>query len=154
MKINFLKVPINAPKTKKIKKLFLSDKEKDWTELKEYAHQYAEKFYFDEDEWIQLNDLRKEVPISIVSADFFKQNNHIITEDSLALYFILFKDYRLKGSVSPLSFERDNIKNIILNKRKLNLLKKVKLELYQQALLNKEIQIFINQQPTPVQSAP
>ncbi|PIQ14466.1 MAG: hypothetical protein COW67_13650 [Flavobacteriales bacterium CG18_big_fil_WC_8_21_14_2_50_32_9] len=143
-KINFLKVPINAPKTNRIKKLFLSEKEKDQHELKEYAHQYAEKFYFDENEWIELNELRKEAPISILSTDFFKQNNHIITEDSLALYFILFKDYRLKGDVSPLSFESDNIKNIILNKRKLNLLKKIKIELYQQALLNKEIQIYSN----------
>ncbi|MBW6482697.1 MAG: hypothetical protein K0B10_06515 [Vicingaceae bacterium] len=154
VKIDFLKVPANAPKTNKIKKLFLSEKEKDKNELKEYAHQYAEKFYFDENEWIELNDLRKEAPISILSIDFFKQNRHIITEDSLALYFILFKDYRLKGDVSPLSFESDNIKNIILNKRKLNLLKKVKLELYQQALLNKEIQIFVNQQPVTVQPTP
>lgn len=153
-KIDFLKVPINAPKINKIKKLFLTEKEKDQIELKEYAHQYAEKFYFDEDEWIQLNDLKKEVPISVLSTDFFKQNKYVITDDSLSLYFIRFKDYRLKGGVSPLSFESDNIKNIILNKRKLNLLKKVKLELYQQALLNKEIQIFVNQQPITVSPTP
>lgn len=144
VKIKYLKVPINAPKTSKIKKLFLSTKEKEKIELKEYAHQYAEKFYFEDDDWIQLNDLKKEAPISMLSSDFLKNNTHLITEDSLSLYFIYFKDYRLKNDLAPLSFEKDNIKNIILNKRKLNLLKKIKSDLYYQAIENKEAKLYIN----------
>ena len=63
-------------------------------------------------------------------------------EDSLSFYFVYIKDYKLKNDVSPLSFETHNIKNIIINKRKLNLITKVSSDLYQEANINKDIEIY------------
>ena len=54
------------------------------------------------------------------------------------------EDYKLKNDVSPLAFEAKNIKNIIINKRKLSLINKIRSELYEEAFINKNIKIYTN----------
>ena len=111
--------------------------------MNEYAHQFSEKFFLNDSLWILFDDLVKEVPIKFTDEkEFFRNVNHIEVEDSLSYYFVFINDYRLKNDVAPLRFEKSNIKNIILNKRKLNLLNKVKSDLYQQALLDNDIEIY------------
>lgn len=140
VKVKFMKVPIKAPKIKRVKKNFASDEEKDQQEVKEYAHQYAEKFYFNEEEWIEVNDLKKELPSSVNYQ--IAANNNMVLEDSLAYYFLKINDHIKSGDVAPLAFETNNIKNIIINKRKLNLLKKLKHDLYQQAINSNKVKFY------------
>lgn len=146
VKVRYLKVPKNAPNLKKIQKLYTSKDSVEVKKLKELAHQYAEQFHFNDDEWILLNEIKKEVPNTTnFTGDFLKHNKSIIEEDSLSMHFIYFIDYRLEKDVSPLSFEMDNIKSMIINKRKLKLLHQVKNDLYQQALNNKDFEIYDKQ---------
>ena len=42
------------------------------------------------------------------------------------MYLVYIKDYKLKETISPLELERDKIKNIILNKRKIKLLSAIR----------------------------
>ncbi|MDT8412445.1 MAG: hypothetical protein RQ875_08295, partial [Vicingaceae bacterium] len=142
VKVKFMKVPINAPRIKKVKKIFSSTDQKHQQEVKEYAHQYAEKFYFNEDEWIEVNDLKKELPLT-VSYQII-ENQSIAIEDSLAIYFLKTNEYLKRGDLAPLSFETENIKNIIINKRKLNVLKKLKHDLYQQAISSNKVKFHID----------
>jgi hypothetical protein len=41
-----------------------------------------------------------------------------------------------------LSFERENIRNILINKRKLQLITKMKNDIYEEALLKNDIEIY------------
>ena len=143
VKVRYLKVAKNAPQLKKIRKVYKSTKSEDVIKLNEYAHQFSEKFFLNDSLWIMFDELIKEVPLKIADRKgFFKNVNHVEVEDSLSYYFVYVNDYRLKYDVAPLRFEKSNIKNIIINKRKLDLLNKVKSELYQEALLNKDIEIY------------
>ena len=147
LKVRYLKVTKNAPQIKKIRKIYKTQKENEIEKLNEYAHQYAEKFFLNDNQWILFDELLIEVPLKINQRkEFLKNIKHVEVEDSLSYYFVYVKDYRLKKDVAPLSFERLNIKNIIINKRKLNLMNKVKNELYQEAFLNNDIEIFDNEQ--------
>ena len=51
-------------------------------------------------------------------------------------------EYRISDNVSPLEFVRDEIINIILNKRKVELAKKLEDEVYNHALDRKEFEIL------------
>jgi len=55
---------------------------------------------------------------------------------------IRFYDFRIKNGVSPLSFERNNIKNILLNRRKVELINKMRDDLYQKADKKNEFEIY------------
>jgi len=143
LKVRYLKVAKNAPQLKKIRKVYKSTDPEDIEKLKEYAHQFSEKFFLNEKQWILFDELLAEVPLNITDrAGFLKNIKHIEMDDSLSYYFVYIKDYRLKNDVALLSFEKLNIKNIIINKRKLNLMNKIKNELYQEALLERDIEIY------------
>ena len=146
VKVLYLKVNKKAPQLKKIRKLYKYKKESDKDDLKELAHQYAEKFHLNDNLWILFEELQNEVPIIVSQTEGYLKNiKHIEVEDSLSIYFVHIEDYKLKNDVSPLSFEAKNIKNIIINKRKLSLINKIRSELYEEAFINKDIEIYNNQ---------
>ena len=145
VKVRYLKVNKKAPQVKKIRRLYKSNKESDIEKIKEFAHQYAEKFHLTDEQWILFDELRNEVPINVSQAKGYLKNiKNIEVEDSLSFYFVHIKDYRLKNDLSPMSFESHNIKNIIVNKRKLSLINKIRSELYQEAFTSKDIEIYEN----------
>ncbi len=150
VKVRYLKVAKKAPSIKKIRKYYKSTKAENIAKLKEYSHQFAEKFHLNENEWILFNEVLKEVPISVSDrAGYLKNIKYAEIEDSLSYYFIYFKDYKLENDVAPLSFEKRNIKNIIINRRKLELVSKMKQDIYQEALQKKEFEIYTNEEINP-----
>ena len=78
-------------------------------------------------------------------------NVDMVLEDSLSFYFLKINNHKKSGDVAPLAFETNNIKNIIVNKRKLNLLKKLKHDLYQQAISSNKVKIYNKKEETQEQ---
>lgn len=145
VKVRYLKINKKAPKLKKIRRVYKSDKEEDVETLRELAHQFGEKFHLNDEQWILFDELKSEVPVKVSQTNEYLRNiKNIELEDSLSLYFVHIKDYKLQNDISPLSFEANNIKNIIINKRKLSLINKIRSELYEEAFLDKEIEIYEN----------
>lgn len=149
VKVRYIKVPKKAPKIKKIRKFYRSTKKEDVEKLTEYVHQFAEKFYLNEDQWLLFDEVLKEIPIQVSDKKGYLKNvQHTEIEDSLSYYFVYIKNYKLEEDVAPLSFEKYNIKKIIINKRKLNLINEIKNDLYQEAIRKKEFEIYDTKQTT------
>lgn len=143
IKVIYVKVRKNAPKTDKVKEWYRSNDVKDKDALSSYCYQYAENFYLDENTWLLFNDVLKEIPIKLYDQEAFLQNNrNIETQDSVFFYFVNIKGFKIKNSISPLSFEKENIRNIILNKRKLELITRMREDIYHEALKNKSFEIY------------
>ncbi len=145
IKVIYIKVNKKAPNQAKLKQLYKSDNPKDKEQLAGYCHQFAENFYLDENSWLLFDDLLKEIPIQTYNKELFLQNNRYVeVSDADNNYFLNIKGFKIRNSISPLSFEKENIKNIILNKRKLQLITKMKEDVYNEALNNKKTEIYIN----------
>lgn len=127
----------------RIKKLIISDSLLDHQELEEYCKEISADYFLDEDEWIFFNDLIKYIPIKTFNQEQFLANNRYVElSDSLRVYIMRIKDYKIKESLSPLDFERENIRMIILNKRKSLLIEQMENELFDQALKTNNIEIY------------
>lgn len=145
IKVIYIKVNKKAPEMKKLQNWYKSDEPKDREQLASYCHQFAANFYLDDGSWLFFDDLLKEVPIQTYNKELFLQNNRCVeVSDSLYNYFVNIKGFKIRNSLSPISFETENIKNIILNKRKLQLISKMKEDVYNDAVNNNKIEIFIN----------
>ena len=121
---------------------------KDREQLSSYCHQFAINFYLDDSSWLLFDDLLKEIPIQTYNKELFLQNNRFVeVSDSLNDYFVNIKGFKIRNSLSPLAFEKENIKNLILNKRKLELITKMKEEVYNDAVNSKKIEIYPNEKP-------
>jgi hypothetical protein len=145
IKVIYIKVNKTAPEMKKLKEWYKSEEPKDKEQLASYCHQFAANFYLDDSSWLFFDDLLKEIPIQTYNKELFLQNTRFVeVSDSLFNYFVNIKGFKIRNSLSPISFETENIKNIILNKRKLQLIAKMKEDVYNDAVNNNKIEIFIN----------
>lgn len=107
------------------------------------AKQYATSFYIGDETWIRFDDLLQQLPIQTFNQELFlKNNSYVEIKDKPFIYMIRFKDYMISESSSPLELETENIRNIILNKRKQSFLRSMHEELYSKALREELFEIF------------
>lgn len=143
IKVIYVKVRKTAPKVEKVKEWYASSSAKDKDALTSYCYQYAENFYLDENTWLLFDDLLKEIPMKLYDKEAFLQNNrHIEVQDSVFSYYVNINGFMTKNSISPLSFEKENIKSIIINKRKVELIKKMREDVYNEAVKNKSFEVY------------
>jgi hypothetical protein len=145
IKVNYVKLELKSPLKAKIKNMLFSKKEDVNTknQLIDICTENAVNFYLDDDAWLLFDDLLKEIPIETYNQEaYLKSNRTIETKDDNFYYLINIKDFKTRESVSPLSFERDNIRNIIINKRKLELIQKMHKEVFDEATKNNDFKIY------------
>jgi hypothetical protein len=143
IKVRYIKVNKKAPYLDRVRKWYKSDSPKDIQSLQSYCFQFAENFYMDDNTWLLFDDLLKEIPIETYNKELFLQNNRFVeVEDSSSYYFVNIKGFMVKNSASPLGFEKQNIRNIIINKRKLELISKMKNDLFRDAQDKKDFEIY------------
>ncbi len=144
VRATFIKVPKSAPKTNRIKDLIFSRRDKDITELKSYCLSFSAAYHLSDSTWMVFDELVRNSPLAEIpnKIQFLKANPYYETSVDEYLYFFRVLEYRISDNVSPLEFVRDDIRNIILNKRKVELAKQLEDEVYNDALGNKEFQIY------------
>ncbi|HET6244931.1 MAG: hypothetical protein H0V01_00155 [Bacteroidetes bacterium] len=143
IKVRYIKVDKSAPDLEKVKVWYKSNKEIDLIALENYAYQFAQNFFLDENNWLLFEDLLKEIPILTYNKEEFLKNNRFVeVEDSVSYYFVNIRGFKIKNSISPMNFEMDNIRNILINKRKIELINKMKNDIYEKALQANDIEIF------------
>lgn len=140
----FIKVPKTAPRTNKVKDLIYSQKEKDEKELKSYCLSFSTAYHLSDSTWMAFDELVKNSPLVEIpnKIQFLKAYPYYETSDDGYLYFLKVDKYRISDNISPLEFVKDDIRNIILNKRKVELAKKLEDDVYNSAVSEKEFEIF------------
>lgn len=145
IKVNYVKLELNSPIKAKIKNLLFNknDDGDNKSQLVDLCSKHAVNFYLDDDAWLLFDDMLKEIPIETYDQEaYLKSNRTIETKDDNFYYLINIKDFKTRESVSPLSFEKDNIRNIIINKRKLELIQNMHKEVFDEAVKNNDFKIY------------
>ncbi|MCF8299021.1 MAG: hypothetical protein K9J13_15845 [Saprospiraceae bacterium] len=143
IKVVYVKLNIDAPSIKQVLGFVKSDDETEMEKLEDYCKRYAVNYFLDSDSWLLFADLLKEIPIKTYNEEeYLKNNTFIELKDSMYYYFVNIKGFRIKDSVSPLSFERDRIRNIIINKRKLELINQMKKDVFIEAQNENDFEIY------------
>ena len=108
------------------------------------ATYYAVTSYLDVDHWIRLDELTSIIPIEIFNAEsFLKKNRFVCFDMNEYTYMVRFVDYLLEESISPMEMERDNIKSVILARRKQAMLEKMKASLYEKAKRDHAFEVYV-----------
>jgi hypothetical protein len=143
VQIQYVKLPVRSPNVKLFKKLLYSDNPEDKVNLAGQCEKYASNYFLDDQTWLLFNDILKEIPVKTYNQeDFLKNHRNVEFQDSLFVYMVRFKDFKIKEGISPLSFEKERIRNIILNKRKIDLINKMHEDTYEQALKHNEFEVY------------
>lgn len=143
LKVAYIKLPAHAPKVEMVKKLFVSKDMRDQDLLEKYCFKYSPNFSLMDTAWHYTDELEKLFPISKIGEDNYNNLNRIfqISENN-TLYLIILRDSKFRDSLSPLVFEKENIRNLILNQRKLALINNMETEVFKEAQKNNELEIY------------
>lgn len=143
VKTLFVQLPLNSPNITNVRRWYRSNNSEDLTKLEGYCYQYATKYDYFNENWIPFDQLLNIMPISVTNQEsFLKYNHNIETSDSIYLYFINIREYKLKGSNTPIEYISYNIKSIILNNRKIKFLKELENNIYYDALSRNKFEIY------------
>jgi hypothetical protein len=143
VKVHYVKIDKKTPNADKVKKWYASSDEKEQDNLKKFCIQFASNFFIDDNTWLLLDDVMKEIPLRDYNPELFlKTTRNIELNDSLYSYYLFIKDFKIKNSPSPVSFEKDNIRQIIINKRKLNLIEEMKQSVYGSAKEKNNFEVY------------
>jgi hypothetical protein len=135
VKALFIKVPVETPGLDKIRLWARSGEQKDMQQLESYCYQFAEKFDDFNEDWVTMDKLSVELPQDIVNQeDFLRRNTWFETRDSSSVYMISIRDFRVRYSLSPFDYVRNDIKSIILNNRRFEFLQSLENGIYNEAI--------------------
>ena len=143
VKAIFIKIPIDLAKTSFIKDLVDDNSEEGKNSLREYCLQYAKSFDFFNENWVNFEIVKNNIPVEITDEEqFLARNNQIELKDSNYYYLVTIQDYKLLNELAPIEYVERNIKNLILNKRKIDFLKQVEENIYKEGVRQNKFKIY------------
>ncbi len=142
VKLMMVKVSIVAPELDSIKKWVFAKDTLNLEAIEAYAHQYAKRFYYNPNEWLNWQEFERFLPTSSENETFFKQTNTLYLKDSLDVYFVKLFDQKVQGEIAPLEYVEEEIKSILLNQKKLKTVDVIQSKLLEDAKKSKQFEIY------------
>ena len=139
----YLKINSENYNLKDVVKRFKRFKQSDKIFLDSISLQFS-SYYFNDSLWINKDVFFNKIP---VLNDRLKQNivkNKLFyrLQDSLELYLINIKDYKLKNDIAPFDYIKSTLKQVLLNKKKLEFISKFENEIIEDALQQNELEFY------------
>lgn len=144
VRASFIKVPKGTPRASRIKSLLYSKKPREQEELRAYCLSFSSAYHLSDSAWVEFDKLVVGSPMADIpnKIQFLRSNPYYETSDGDSQYFLKVEDFKISDSESPIDFVRNDIKNIILNKRKVELSRKLEDEVYENARKNKQFEVY------------
>ena len=143
VKAVFLKIPLDVATPENIKEMCNEENVQDLTMLDEYAIQYAKSYDRFNDQWIKTSQVFNQIPDEITDEErFLTRNKFFESSDTDYYYFICIRDYRMEEQAAPVEYVESEIRNILLNERKLKFLRSIEDDIYNEGLASNKFKIF------------
>ena len=101
-------------------------------------------FMLNDSMWIKKSLLLKTLPIinTPKNIQLLKKSNFLQFEDSIRVYLVRVNDLLKRNEQAPQEYVEQTLEQIILNKRKLKLIKQLEIDVRKDAIQNKEFEIY------------
>jgi hypothetical protein len=142
----FIKVPLNSPGLKDLKKWYKDSSDEALEQMEGYAFRHAVIYEYFYEHWLPISELEGKVVINLaeLSDDFDKQRD-IEAKDDEFCYLLHIEEYVAKGEVKPYDLARHEIVDLLANYRKVELMNKVKQDLYNESVEKGRIKYYYNE---------
>ncbi len=141
VKVKFCIVDKQTTKLKKFRKLFDSSLASDLVALEQFCVDNGAAYYVNVDEWMYVEELLTKFPLELYDIEgFLRHTRKAEFEKGDKIYFIKVLDVQYKDNISPLDLVKNQVRDLILNRRKKELLVKMREDLFRSAMANKNIE--------------
>lgn len=143
----FIKVPLSSPELGNVRVWYRKNNQDVIEKLEKYSLRNAVSYDYFYDRWTSVPDVAAKIPLKVLDTDanYLDKNRNVEVKDTAFCYFLHIEDFLGKDKQKPLDFARDEIKEILINLKRVEFINKVKEDLYQRASdRNKIIYYYLN----------
>lgn len=139
----YIQVPKSSDKVSDIRRLYRSDSPEDIKKLESVCFNNVTKYEYYDENWKYFNEIYQSLPETYERAEnILKYRKYYETTDTNFCYFVKISDYKLAGSVAPIDFVKSDIRNILLNKRRIQMIQELEADVYKNALNHDYFNIY------------
>ncbi len=144
LRCKFVKTALPAPDARQLRKLWESKDKTDQQALVDYCSTFAVAYALSDSIWYTLDQLATEIPLSQLEEIQRSYSRGGRFSDDNYQYYVQVLDWKEPSDIAPLQFIEEEAKKVILRKRITDLLEDKKEEMYETALKNKVIQLYLD----------
>ncbi|RRJ90483.1 hypothetical protein [Flavobacterium macacae] len=143
VKLRYIHLPKEHPKYQTIKSKFFDYKKTDKKFWDTYGMQFK-SFVLNDSVWVEMNQIYKKLPFITHNnrTEYISQGKSIEKNDSLDVYLVKVTKVIDRNQVSPFEYIKPTLQQVILNNKKLELIKKIEKEITDDAIKNKKYEIY------------
>jgi len=141
----YFKMPKSSSRLREFQSLARSSGDLAYQRLVDIGAQQAEYTESFEENWLSFNSLMQKMPGSINNPEEFLQRyKYLEADDGRSYHFVKIIDFKLPGETAPLEFVKQDIRDILLNRRKMDFLKELEESIYNEAVIQNEVEVYEN----------
>lgn len=140
MQLKYIHFSSDLSDKKDIIKLFRSNERESIEELIARELEFY-SFSFNDSIWVSYRDVEKKLAF-LKDEKNIKKNQFIQKEDSLGVYLLAVKDIRHRNDIAPKEYVIPTIQQMILHKRKLELMNEIEKNIMVDAINNKQFEQY------------
>ena len=131
----FIKVPLRSSGLGDVRRWYKKNTQDAIEKLEKYSLRNAVTYDYFYDQWRPLEEIEAMIPVKNwdTESNYLKQNRNVELKDTAFHYFLHIEEYQGKGEQKPLDFAQEEIKEILINLKRVDFVNRVKDDLYRQA---------------------
>jgi hypothetical protein len=143
VKFRYITILKNAINEDDIKKRFKRFDSEDKRFLDSISVQFK-SYSLNDSIWIKASQITEKIKVlnSENKKELLKKSNFVQLKDSLDLYLMQIEDVLFQNDLAPLEYVKPTVKQIVINKRKLELIKQLEKDITKDAIKNKQFEVY------------
>lgn len=143
LKFRYIKIPQNALNLNEVTNRFKSFDADDRRYLDSIAVQFN-AYSLNDSVWIRFSQAIEKIPVVTINNknELLKKSNFVQLKDSLNLYLMQINDVLAPNDYAPLEYVQPTVNQIVINKRKLELIKQLETDIIKDANKNKQFEVY------------
>lgn len=137
----FMKVPLTVSQLSKVRGWYKRNTQDAIDNLSKYGIGNAVSYEYFYDRWIPLSDIAVKLPLKALDTDrdYLNRNRNVEVRDTAFCYFLHVENFLPEGEQLPLEYARSEIKEILINLKRVDFINRMKQDLYKEASEDNDI---------------
>ena len=142
VKVRYIKMALSSPHIEMVRSLYRTQSMEETYQLEQMAQNSIEKYDTYNYQWISASALSRDLPVSSEEVVRSINKGGLECADNFYAYFVAFLEITPAGAIGPLEYEEATIRNIILGRRKQELLKNLEKEVLEEGWKTKQLKVY------------